>query len=262
MHVEAVTAGIERDHAGGAQAVTRALAVLACFRDGAPDLGVSDIARALELKTSTAHRLVRTLLGAGFLEQDATTSRYRLGNALAEYGQIVYHQRRIHLVLPYLESLSRATGENAALAVRHGSDALLLSGIQPPWTETREVTGVRLPLHASAMGKVLLAWSDGQEVTLAQIGPLTAATERTITDPVELREELERTRKAGFALSDEEMSPGIRTVAVPVLDDADHAAFALAVRGPLDHITAARIPSIVKCARTTAASIRTTLLGH
>jgi IclR family transcriptional regulator, acetate operon repressor len=69
---------------GGAQAVTRALAVLACFRDGSPDLGVSDIARALELKPSTAHRLVRTLLRAGFLEQNTDTSRYRLGNALAE----------------------------------------------------------------------------------------------------------------------------------------------------------------------------------
>ena len=261
MEVGEVTAGVERDQSGGAQAVVRALAVLACFRDGSPDLGVSDIARALELKPSTAHRLVRTLLSAGFLEQDPSTSRYRLGNALAEYGQIVYRQRRVHLVLPHLEALSRATGENVALAVRHGADTLLLSAIQPSWSEARDVTGIRLPLHASAMGKVLLAWDDGQEVNLAQIGPLTPATHRTITDPAEFRAELARTRTAGYALSNEELSPGIRTVAVPVLDDADRAVFALAIRGPLEHITTARIPSLVESARSTASSIRETLLA-
>ena len=260
MGVGEVATGIERDQSGGAQAVVRALAVLACFRDGSPDLGVSDIARALELKTSTAHRLVRTLLSAGFLEQDPSTSRYRLGNALAEYGQIVFRQRRVHLVLPHLEALARATGEHAALAVRHGADVLLLSGVQPPWSEARDVTGIRLPLHASAMGKVLLAWSDGHETIVTHIGPLTPATPRTITDPVELQAELAHTRAAGYALSDEEMHPGIRTVAVPVLDDAEHAVFALAIRGPLDHITTSRLPSLIESARTTATAIRETLL--
>ena len=247
---------------GGAQAVNRALAVLGCFRCGSPSLGISDIARALELKTSTVHRLVRTLLNAGFLEQDAATSRYRLGNSLAEYGQIVYRQRRIHLAVPYLRELSHATGENAALAVRHGSDALLLTGAQAPWSETLDVTGLRIPLHASAMGKVLLAWGASDEVVPAEIGPLTAATARTITDPVELRRELERTRRAGYALNDEEMTPGIRTISVPVIDDAGHAAFALAVRGPVEHMTSERIPTIVDHARETAHFIRKVLLDN
>ena len=76
----------------------------------------------------------------------------------------------------------------------------------------------------------------------ARIGPLTPVTPRTITDPASLRRELERTRMAGYALNDEEMTPGIRTVAVPILDDEGHALFALAVRGPLDHMTDERIP--------------------
>ena len=67
-----------REQSGGAQAVTRALSVLARFRGGTPDLGVSDIARMLDLTTSTTHRLVRTLVNAGFLERDPRTSRYRL----------------------------------------------------------------------------------------------------------------------------------------------------------------------------------------
>jgi IclR family transcriptional regulator, acetate operon repressor len=245
--------------AGGAQAVTRALAVLACFRDGSPDLGVSDIARALELKPSTAHRLIRTLVRAGFLEQDADSSRYRLGNALAEYGQIVFHQRRVHLAVPLLADLSLAVGENAALAVRHGSDALLLSGAQAPWSDARNVTGIRIPLHASAMGKVLLAWGDDQVVDPAVIGPLTPATVRTITNVEELRRELAKVVEAGYALNDEEMTPGIRTVAVPVFDDAGLAAFALAIRGPVDHLPDERIPMLIDRARETAVLLQEAL---
>lgn len=75
----------------------------------------------------------------------------------------------------------------------------------------------------------------------SRIGPLTPVTPRTITDPSALRRELERTRRVGYELNDEEMTPGIRTVAVPILDHEGHALFALAVRGPLDHMTDERI---------------------
>ena len=200
--------GSLQEQGGGAQAVTRALGVLSCFRGGTPDLGVSDIARILNLTISTTHRLVRTLVNAGFLERDPRTSRYRLGNALAEYGQIVYRQRRVYVAEPHVRDLSRVTGENVALAVRHGSDALLLTGAQAAWSESHHLTGIRIPLHSTAIGKVLIAWADELEGDLTSIGPLTPATPRTITDPAALRRELERVRTAGYALNDEEMTPG------------------------------------------------------
>lgn len=249
------------DPSRGAQAVTRALDVLACFRGGSPDLGVSDIARVLELKTSTTHRLVRTLVNAGFLERDDKTSRYRLGNALAEYGQIVHRQRRVDIAEPHLQRLSKTTGRNVALAVRHGSDALVLSGAKGGWTQPHDViTGIRIPLHSSAMGKVLLAWADERRADLTRIGPLTASTPRTITDPEELRQELKKTRLVGYALNDEEMTPGIRTVALPILDDNGYAVFALAVRGPVELMTDERIPKIVEQAKKTAEEVRIALL--
>lgn len=260
MEVPEVPAELQHEQAGGAQSVDRALSVLACFRNGSPDLGVSQIAGMLELKTSTAHRLVRTLLRAGFLEQDAATSRYRLGSALAEYGQIVYRQRRLHVVSPYLWELSHATGEHAALAMRHGSDVLLLTGVDASVSESAPITGSRIPLHASAMGKVLLAWADPYEADPTRIGPLTPVTARTITDADELRRELERTRRAGYALSDEEMDPGIRTVAVPIFDAAGHAAFTLAVRGRVERISRHRIRGIVEQSCEIAEKIRVALI--
>ena len=248
-----------QNRGGGAQAINRALSVLACFRDGPQDLGISEIARKLGLTASTVHRLVRTLLDAGFIEQDLDTSRYRLGNALADYGQIVYRQRRIHLAEPYIRRLSRTTGDNVALAVRHGSDALLLSSSRPEKT-AGGVTGHRIPLHATALGKVLLAWAPAEEADLTIIGPLTPSTGRTITDVATLREELEQTRSIGYAISDEELNPGFRTVAVPILDDAGHSVFALAVRGRVARITDERIPDIVERSRDIAELIGKALL--
>lgn len=254
--------GSDGAQSAGVQAVTRALDVLACFRDGSADLGVSDIARTLDLKTSTTHRLVRTLVQAGFLEQDDRTSRYRLGSALAEYGQIVYRQRRVGLAEPRLRRLSRGTGENVALAVRQGSDALLLSGAQAGRSAPSDaISGIRIPLHASAMGKVFLAWADERRGDLTRIGPLTPATRRTITDPGQLAQELERVRGLGYALNDEEMTPGIRTVAVPILGGDGYAAFALAVRGPVERMTDERIVRFVDRAKEAAEDLRVVLLG-
>lgn len=136
----------------GAQAVRRALDVLHCFHDNGPDLSASDLARRLGLATSTAHRLARTLLGAGFLEQDARTARYRLGPAMTELGRLSYHQRGLHLAAPELSDLAERTGASTDLALRSGPDVVIVAG----GSVTPKV-GLRRPLHATAPGRVLLA---------------------------------------------------------------------------------------------------------
>ncbi|MCU1376123.1 MAG: putative transcriptional regulator, IclR family [Actinomycetia bacterium] len=234
----------------GTQTVTRAFAVLGCFRESQRDLGASDIARLLDLSTSTVHRLAQSLVEVGFLEQDVASSRYRLGATLAEYGQLVYRQRRVHLAEPELRRLARRTRHVVALAIRRGNDAVLITEATAS-TAPHDVVGVALPLHASAMGKVLLAWSPGIDLRSLD---LTPRTERTLTTVDALRAELERVRALGYALNDEELDPGIRTIAVPVGGDGD-APFALAVRGPSARITEERIPVLVDQATTAAARI-------
>lgn len=90
--------------------------MLTCFRSG-EELGVSEVARRQELAVSTTHRLLQSLVDAGFLEKDDATSRYRIGAALAAYGQVSYRQHRIYLSEPYLEQLAATTGASASLAV-------------------------------------------------------------------------------------------------------------------------------------------------
>ncbi|MFD7068761.1 IclR family transcriptional regulator [Streptomyces sp. NPDC059913] len=240
---------------GGAQAVRRALDVLHCFHDNGPDLSASDLARRLGLSGSTAHRLARTLLGAGFLEQDARTSRYRLGPAVTELGRLSYHQRGLHLAAPELADLAGRTGATADLALRSGPHAVIVAG-----GSVTPRTGLRRPLHSTALGKVLLAWARPGEGGPASLPPLPAFTDRTIVEPAALEAELARVRVEGYAVNDGESAHGVRTLAVPVLDVAGHARFALALRATPAVITDERADWFLERARSCARALEVLLI--
>ncbi|MFD5874770.1 IclR family transcriptional regulator [Streptomyces sp. NPDC060322] len=240
---------------GGAQAVRRALDVLHCFHDNGPDLSASDLARRLELSASTAHRLARTLLGSGFLEQDPRTARYRLGPAVTELGRLSYHQRGLHLAAPELADLAERTGATADLALRSGPHAVIVAG-----GSVTPRMGLRRPLHSTALGKVLLAWARPGEGGPAALPPLRAFTDRTIVEPALLQAELERVRDAAYALNDGESALGVRTLAVPVLDGAGYARFALAVRATPSVITDERTDRFLEEARSCARALAVLLL--
>ncbi|MFJ7069239.1 IclR family transcriptional regulator [Streptomyces sp. NPDC101115] len=213
----------------GAQAVRRALDVLHCFHDNGPDPTASDLARRLGLSTSTAHRLARTLLAAGFLEQDARTARYRLGPAVTELGRLSYHQRGLHLAAPELRDLAERTGTTTALALRSGAHAVIVAG-----DAVTPKAGLRRPLRSTAPGKVLLAWPGDEEPGLPD-------------------GESSLVRDRGHALDDEDPCRGVRTLAVPVLDRSGRARFALAVRAAAPVLSDARLdrllPQVRACAR-------------
>ncbi|WP_280435778.1 IclR family transcriptional regulator [Nocardia carnea] len=238
---------------GQLQSVARALSVLACFRDS-EDLGVSEIARRLNLPVSTTHRLLSALVEAGFLDKVDSPSRYRLGTALAEYGQIAYRQHRIHLAEPHLEELATITGAKASIATRHGNDAVLLGTSSWREAEGHELQGLRLPLHASALGKVLLAWAQAGEDELARL-PYDTGTARSIAGPVELGRELAHTRQRGYAFNDEELVHGFRTIGVPIGEEPGQVRFALGLRGPLELMIDERVPFFVDLAKVTARKI-------
>jgi DNA-binding IclR family transcriptional regulator len=242
----------------GAQAVTRALGLLHCFRDNTGELSASQLARRMELSVSTAHRLARTLVAAGFLEQDEHSARYRLGPSVAELGQLSLHQRGMHRAGPELDALARSTGATADLAIRSGSHAVILVGgsVNPA-----AGLGLRRPLHSTALGKVLLAWARPGEQDLAELPPLDAHTDRTITRLDDLQAELDRVRAAGYALNDGESTYGVRTAAVPVLDADHHVHAALALRSTPDVLTDARLPWFVSRAHACAGALEVLLLA-
>ncbi|SEB62074.1 IclR family transcriptional regulator [Rhodococcus koreensis] len=241
----------------GLQTVSRALAVLRCFQ-GDVELGVTDIARAQNLAMSTTHRLLRALLESEFVEQDEKTGRYRLGVALAEYGQLSYRRHLIYLAEPHIEQLAIETGTAVSIATRRGTDAINLA-----FTRWREAHGhnlseVRFPLHASALGKALLAWSPTTSDELDTL-PYHLGTDRTPQSTASLSAELEAARSAGYTINDEQTEWGFRIIAVPVLDPEGHARFALGMRGTTQLMIPERIPFLANLARVTAAAISDTL---
>ncbi|MDX6740007.1 IclR family transcriptional regulator [Actinocorallia sp. A-T 12471] len=217
--------------AEGTQAVGRALGVLRCFADDGTALGASDLARRLELPTSTTFRLARALVAEGFLEQDPRTSRYRLGPAVAELGRRSFHQRGLHRAAPELAHLAKETGCPADLAMRDGHDALILLG-GPSGTGHR----VRHPLRTTAQGLVLAAFAaPAPDGALAEI------------------------RAAGHAVHADEPGSGRTALAVPILDHTGVARYALAVR-PAETRLSARLDWLLSRARSCARSLETALL--
>ncbi|MFD2470426.1 IclR family transcriptional regulator [Amycolatopsis silviterrae] len=241
----------------GAQAVTRALGMLQCFRDNPGDLGVSELARRMNLSVSTAHRIARTLAATGFLALAEGSLRYQLGPAVAELGQLSLYQRGIHLAADELAEVAKATGTTADLAIRNGSDAVILAGTSVALTAG---LGLRRPLHSTALGKVLLAWAPPGEDDLDALPPLTAYTARTITAVADLRAELDRVREAGYALNDGESAFGVRTIAVPVLRASGHVHAALALRSTSDTLTDDRLPWFLSRAQRCADALAVLLL--
>ena len=218
-------AGGARD--SGRSVTSRALAVLDAFDDAHPRLSLTDIARRSGLALSTAHRLVAELEQWQGLARRAD-GRYEIGRRVWDLGLLApVHRELREVALPFMQDVFAATRENVHLAVRDGVWALYverISGSRAVPVVSR--AGSRLPLHATGVGKALLAHapSDVQERVLTDLAPVTA---HTVTDARRLRAQLDEVRRRGFARTTEEMSLGTSSIAVPVLDAAREAVAAL-----------------------------------
>ena len=243
-------------HRTGAQSVERALDVLRCFETVSGDLGVTEIAARTGLTVSTSHRLTRALCTYGLVVQDARTERYRLGPTVVLLGRRAAQDLGYALALPQLEDLSADTGESVNLGISSAAEVLVVLHVPSPQPlHVSQEPGSRLPAHASAMGKCLLAFAAYPTADLHNAPELPRFTERTLTDAVSLAADLDRTRARGWALNDEERNPGVRAVAAPVLDRAGGAVAAVAVQGPTVRLTDAELPELAARAIRTAQAL-------
>ncbi len=226
--------------------VRNALRVLKVFRDASGDLGVSDLARRVDLGKSTVHRLVTTLTAEGFLTQDPATGRYRLGLVLAELGAAATIDKNFHAAaIGPLEELWKLTGETVQLALLDGREVVFVERIESPNTlRLFNEVGRRNWAHASGTGKVLLAFLPSDELDRLLDGwKLPALTPHTITDPAALREELDRVRARGYSQNINEASVGIVSVGAPIRDATGRAVAAVSSAGPALRLHAAVMES-------------------
>jgi DNA-binding IclR family transcriptional regulator len=245
----------------GAQAVERAIAIVSCFDSDVPDLGLGEIATRTGLRVSTAHRIVRALVRGGLLAQDPRTERYHLGPRLAVLGQSAMARYGLDLVRPQLEDLARVTGEAASLGVRDGDDVVVVlraESTQPLRFDRPH--GARVPLHASAMGKALLAFGGPEpKATVADLGDLTRFTSHTLVRRTDLVADLVTTRERGYSVNREERHDGVCGVGAPVLDAGGTARASVAVQGPSHRFDERRLSELGERVVAAAVAIATEL---
>jgi len=216
------------------QSLERGLAILSAFRSGRPLLGVSDLGRELALSRSTTHRYVATLASLGYLQQDAATRKYRLGPRVLDLGFSALDSMELREVAaPHLRELSDATGYTVNMAILDDLDIVYVDRCRSAQAGQREIdlnlhVGARLPAYCTSLGKALLAYlpADDQAARLDRIKP-TRRGPNTLTTRTALAAELARVRSQGFAVNNEELAFGLRSIAAPVFDQRPSAAAAI-----------------------------------
>lgn len=228
----------------GLQVADRIVSVLKAFAEAGPELGVSELARRLELPKSVVHRTLTSLVRTGFLRKDESAGRYRLGPeaiglGLAAIGSVDL----VGIALPHMEVLRSRTGETVTLTVRVGSARVYVSQLESPQDVKMTVEiGRRWPLYAGASGRAILAMLGDAEIerylATTELQPLT---DHTITSRDELLASLAEVRANGYAVSLGERDPWAGAVATAVISPAQGVVGCLSVCGPLPRFTRERV---------------------
>lgn len=237
---------------GSVQSVERTLLLFERVVRSNQDLGLRELAEAVDLPVGTTHRLLSALTQRGYLRQDAGSRRYGPGaTALDLAARIVRRDSLEVRSQPYLRELVRLTGESANLARLDGTQVVYVAqAASPRMVRMFTEVGNRAPLHATGTGKVLLAFlPEAEREWLIARQPLPAFTTATIVQPATLREELARIRACGYALDDGELEEGVHCVALPVRDSSGQVAAAVSVSGPSNRLTRERVDALLPSIR-------------
>ncbi|GAA0909357.1 IclR family transcriptional regulator [Streptomyces thermoalcalitolerans] len=244
--------------AGPVQSIERAAAILRLLAGGSRRLGLGEIASALGLAKGTTHGILRTLQGVGFVEQDETTGKYQLGAALLHLGTSYLDVNELRSrSLNWADALAARSGEAVRLGTPLEGQVLVVHHVFRPddTLQTLDV-GTLLPLHASSLGKVLLAFG-----TAALDPPeegLRAYTRHTLVDPGELNRALAEIRELGWGAEVQEMSMGDAGIAAPIRGHGGLVVGAIGLSGPVERICDTRgrpLPALVALLRDAARAI-------
>jgi IclR family transcriptional regulator, KDG regulon repressor len=198
-------------------------------------LGITDLANATGLPKSTTHRLVTALVNEGLLVQDEDSHKYALSLRITALGASILSSHTVRKsARPILMELRDATRESVHLAVLEGMEVVIIDTEESYFVvRAVNVPGQHLPAHAVSTGKVLLAyqWETRLREVLGHM-QLARFTERTITEPRLLLEELRRVRAQGYAVSFGELEEGIDAFAAPIFDHLGTVVASVSLGGP------------------------------
>jgi DNA-binding IclR family transcriptional regulator len=211
----------------------KAVAILWSFGPDEAVLSLAELTRRTGLAKPTVHRMASDLVELRLL--DRADGGYRLSGGLFELGMRAATERSLlELAMPFLQDLYERTHETVHLGVAEGAEVVYVAKIGGHrQAESPSRTGGRMPMHCTAIGKVLAAYADPDVQRTVLAGPLARRTAHTVVAPGLLRKQFDRARETGIAFEHEESRLGLQCVAAPVLDQEGRRALAaISVTGP------------------------------
>ncbi|BCJ46242.1 IclR family transcriptional regulator [Actinoplanes ianthinogenes] len=250
------------------QSLERGLAVIRAFDAEHRELTLSDVARHSGLTRAAARRFLLTLTDLGYVRTDGRL--FSLTPRVLELGYAFLGGLTLPEVAePHMERLVSEVRESSSLSVLDGDDIVYVSRV--PTSRIMRVAinvGTRFPAYATSMGRVLLAALPGEELeaylSRAELEPLT---DRTLTSPDALRDELDRVRESGHSIVDQELEEGLRAIAAPIRDRSGRAAGALnisvhAARATVETIRERLLPPLLTATAAIEADLRVAAPGR
>lgn len=222
------------------------------------DCGVREIARAMDLSPTVAHRLVTSLFEEGFLERDGQSSRYRVGAQAFEVGRAFLRSARLdNCAPPIMRGVVEQGAFNAFLGVMRGSNVVYLTAFQDNGPiNNHMLPGSEAPLHATAMGKILLAELADEEILQRVYFYQRSKVGADLSiDTSKLLQEIHAARKSGYAMADDEAFRGVISVGVPIRDFSRRVIAALSLSMQRSNITPRQMALLVETAVTSGVSI-------
>lgn len=248
----------------GNQAVRRAIAVLKAFSDDAPEMGVTEVSRKVNLHKSTVYRLLSAFEGEGLIAKSPETGKYRLGPELIVLGEQVLRHTDVHRVaLPFLRDMADRTGETVDLEVLSGGNVVTIEEIAGKHVVAAAgAIGMPWAAHATSTGKVLMAFQTPEKQRQILARTLKKFTPRTITDSKVLSRDLIKIREQGYAVSYGELEDHLIAIGLPIRSRNGDAVAAVSISGPDTRLTPDKLAGLIRIGLETCSKISARLGYH
>lgn len=257
MDIEAIGPDDKEQQKGRLSSVSMAIRILKAFSGDEAEIGISELAKRLNIAKSTVHRLVVTLMAEDLLDKNPETGRYRLGIGLFGLGSLVRHRMDLSTeARSFMIDLRRETDETVLLAVPAGPEIMYIRAqLSRQTVRMGADIGQREPYYCTAAGRAFLAFQPEGRVAAVMAAPMPPRTPKTVTEPDKLRKLLANVRKLGYALEDEESELGIRAVGAPIYEARGAVVGALAIAGPVQRLSMKNLNALVEPLQLTAQQI-------